>query len=267
MNPHELTQSSPLEALAHNISTALRIVASVTILVTATLLVLGLSWIPIKIRGVKLSAWPFSLGVRLLLPALGLHFRCKDPEKLFQHRGVVFPNHLSYVDTLVMAYLLPMRFVAKAETKKMPFVGQIATATGTMYVDRGDKNSRGQVRQMLARQIAADPYPPVVVYPEGTTNPAPGLLPFRYGAFEIAVQEQIPYMLCAIVYERPDLVTWQTREEGVMGTLMRIVRSPGSTVELVPLQVIQPQADDDHQRLANEAREIILEALRDTPMP
>lgn len=244
-----------------------RTVASATILVTTSLLILLLGWIPIYRKGVRLPAWFFSWGTRLLMPVLGLHFHCTDPELFLQHRGLIFPNHLSYLDTLVMAYLLPVRYVAKHEVRGWPFIGWIATATGTMYVDRSDKASRAEVRRALAEQIAANPYPPVVVYPEGTTNPAPGLLPFRYGAFEIAVQAEIPYLLCAILYERPDLVTWQTREEGLMGTIMRMVRAESSRVELRALAVIEPQAEDDHQELADRAREIIGAVLDDEELP
>ena len=69
----------------------------------------------------------------------GLRFNVPDPQTIVQHRGFVFSNHVSFFDTLVMAYLLPMRFISKAEVKKWPFIGWIAAATGTQFVDREDK--------------------------------------------------------------------------------------------------------------------------------
>lgn len=238
-----------------------RFVASALIVAGTTLVIVLLSWIPIKVRGVRLSAWCFSLGVRLLMPALGLRFICTDCQRIVQHRGFILTNHVSFFDTLVMAYLLPMRFVAKAEVKKWPFIGQIASATGSLFVDRSDKLNRNSVRQQVADAVCADRYPPIVVFPEGTRNPLDTLLPFRYGIFDIAIDTQMPYLLCAIHYEETDSMTWHSRNEGVLTTVKRIVLHDESRVWLVPLEVVQPRSGDDSTELAAQAREIIGAAL------
>jgi 1-acyl-sn-glycerol-3-phosphate acyltransferase len=238
-------------------------VASAVVVVGATAVILLLSLVPAKRHGVRLSAWCFSWGVQLLMPALGLHFRCDEPDKILQHQGFVFVNHLSFFDTLVMAYLLPMRFLAKAEVRHWPFIGWIASATGTLYVDRNNRTARKEARHVVADALRANPYPPIVVFPEGTTNPYETLLPFRHGVFEIAVSAGIPYLLCAIVYERPDVVTWQSREEGLLTTVKRLVMHDGSRVRLIPLDVIESSPEDDAQQLAAQAREIVGAALKD----
>lgn len=238
-----------------------RFVASALIVIVTTLVIVLLSWIPIKVRGVRISAWCFSLGVRLLMPSLGLRFKCTDCERIVQHRGFILSNHVSFFDTLVMAWLLPMRFVAKAEVKKLPFVGWIASATGTLFVDRSDKSDRNSVRGQVAEAVLANQYPPIVVFPEGTRNPLDTLLPFRYGIFDIAIDTEMPYLLCAIHYEETDSMTWHSRNEGVLTTVKRIVLRDTSRVWLVPLQVIQPRHGDDSTELASQAREIIGVAL------
>lgn len=241
----------------------LRFVASALIVGGVTLAIILLSWIPIKVRGVRFSAWCFSLGVRALMPSLGLRFECTDCQRIVQHRGFVLSNHVSFFDTLVMAYLLPMRFVAKAEVEKWPFIGQIASATGTLFVDRSDKSNRNTVRRQVANAIRGSQYPPIVIFPEGTRNPLDTLLPFRYGVFEIAIDTEMPYLLCAIHYEETDSMTWHSRNEGVLTTVKRIVLRDTSRVWLVPLEVVQPRADDDPTELAAQAREIIGVALNE----
>ena len=238
-----------------------RIVASATIILVTTLLVVLLAWLPVEIRGVRLSAWCFSIGVRLLMPALGLRFQCPDPQTVVQHRGFVFSNHVSFFDTLVMAYLLPMRFISKAEVKKWPFIGWIAAATGTQFVDREDKTDRATVRQAVADSIRAKQYPPIVVFPEGTRNPLDTLLPFRYGVFEIASEIEMPYLLCAIHYEQTEVMTWQSGKEALMTTVKRIVLRPTSKVWLIPLDIVYPHKSDSPQQLAYEARETVGAAL------
>lgn len=239
----------------------LRFVASALIVGVTTVVIVLLSWIPVKVRGVRLPAWCFSLGVRLLMPCLGLRFVCTDCGRIVQHRGFVLSNHVSFFDTLVMAYLLPMRFVAKAEVRKWPFIGQIASATGSLFVDRSDKSNRNSVRQQVADAVNASQYPPIVIFPEGTRNPLDTLLPFRYGVFEIAIDTEMPYLLCAIHYEETESMTWHSRNEGVLTTVKRIVLRDTSRVWLVPLEVVQPRTGDDPTLLAAQARETIGVAL------
>ncbi len=154
-----------------------------------------------------------------------------------------------------------MRFVAKAEVRKLPFVGWIARATGTLFVDRSDKSDRNSVRRQIADAVLVSNYPPIVIFPEGTRNPLDTLLPFRYGVFDIATDTEMPYLLCAIHYEETDSMTWHSRNEGVLTTVKRIVMRETSRVWLVPLQVIEPHHGDNSTELASQAREIIGAAL------
>jgi len=240
----------------------LRFLYGVPTLILVTVGIVLLSWIPIRRRGVRLASWFFAWGVRIVMPALGLRFICHDPQIITQHRGLILSNHVSFFDTLVMSYLLPMRYVSKAEVRKWPFIGQIAAATGTMFVDRNDKSKRADVRQQVIASLRQSQYPPIVIFPEGKRNPEDTLLPFRYGVFEIAQETGMPYLLCAIHYEDTASMTWQSHKESVTTSIKRVALRDTSRVWLVPLKVVQPQPGDDPQQLAAEAREIVGEALR-----
>lgn len=240
-----------------------RVLYGVPALILTAVGVVLLSWIPIRRRGIRLASWFFAWGVRIVMPALGLRFICNDRQAFIQHRGLILSNHVSFFDTLVMSHILPMRYVSKAEVRKWPFVGQIAAATGTMFVDRGDKSKRADVRQQVIDGLQRSQYPPIVIFPEGKRNPEDTLLPFRYGVFEIAVETGTPYLLCAIHYEDTESMTWQSHKESVTTSIKRIVLRDPSRVWLVPLKVVQPQPGDDPQQLAAEAREIVGEALRE----
>jgi 1-acyl-sn-glycerol-3-phosphate acyltransferase len=239
-----------------------RFLYGVPTLVLVTVAIVLLSWVPLELRGVRIASWLFAWGVRIVMPALGLRFVCDNRQAIVQQRGLILSNHVSFFDTLVMSYLLPMRYVSKAEVRRWPFIGQIAAATGTMFVDRKDKSKRADVRQQVVDGLLQSQYPPIVIFPEGTRNPQDTLLPFRYGVFEIAIETGTPYLLCAIHYEATESMTWQSQKESLVTTIKRIVLRDPSRVWLVPLQVVQPQPDDDPQQLAAEAREIVGEALR-----
>ena len=240
-----------------------RFLYGVPTLVLVTVGIVLLSWIPIRLRGVRLASWFFAWGVRIVMPALGLRFICDDRQAIIQHRGLILSNHVSFFDTLVMSYIMPMRYVSKAEVKKWPFIGQIAGATGTMFVDRRDKSKRADVRQQVIDGLRSSQYPPIVIFPEGKRNPEDTLLPFRYGVFEIAVETRTPYLLCAIHYEDTESMTWQSHKESLTTSIQRIVLRDPSRVWLLPLKVVHPQPGDDPQQLAAEAREIVGEALRE----
>ncbi len=240
-----------------------RFLYGVPTLIMVTVGIVLLSWIPIRLRGVRLASWFFAWGVRIVMPALGLRFICDDRQAIVQHRGLILSNHVSFFDTLVMSYVLPMRYVSKAEVKKWPFIGQIAAATGTMFVDRQDKSKRADVRQQVVEALHHSQYPPIVIFPEGKRNPEDTLLPFRYGVFEIAVETGVPYLLCAIHYEDTESMTWQSHKESLTTSIKRIVLRDPSRVWLTPLKVVQPQRGDDPQQLAAEAREVVGEALRE----
>ena len=239
-----------------------RILYGVPTLVLVTVAIVLLSWLPVKRRGIRLASWIFSRGVRIVMPALGLQFVCDDPDAVIRHHGLILSNHVSFFDTLVMSYLLPMRYVSKAEVRRWPFIGTIAAATGTVFVNRNDRSQRADVRQQVVDSLQDTLYPPMVVFPEGTRNPLDDLLPFRYGIFEIAVETETPYLLCAIHYEDTDSMTWQSHRESLTTTIRRIVLRDPSRVWLIPLGVVQPRRDDDPHLLANEARVAVSAALR-----
>src|SRR3546814_20538444 len=70
-----------------------------------------------------------------------------------------------------------LAFVSKAEVATTPLVGWLADQNRTIYIQREAKreihNQTNELRGALARGR------PVTLFPEGTTGPGDGLLPFR----------------------------------------------------------------------------------------
>ncbi len=155
-----------------------------------------------------------------------------------------------------------MRYLSKIEVRAWPFIGWVAMAIGTVFVNRSDKASRSQARQQLG-QVAR--FPPIVLYPEGGIGPANSLQPFRYGAFEIAIEQGIPYLVCAINYSRADVIVWG-EGESLIECLWRLACFPGPMdASVTPLKIIAPQPGDDPKVLAVEAHHTIAVALQVSP--
>ncbi|HYG64966.1 MAG TPA: AMP-binding protein, partial [Thermoanaerobaculia bacterium] len=101
-------------------------------------------------------------------------------------------NHQSYLDGILLTAALPARFayVVKRELENAPGAGGFLRRLGTVFVERFDPaQSAGESRKVLDALRAGDS---VVIFPEGTFQRQPGLLPFRMGAFLVAAEAGVP---------------------------------------------------------------------------
>jgi len=228
---------------------SLRIFTFIMMLILTTLLVLGLALLPIRIKGVRLSAWLLVPICRLLLPLFNIQFTAREAKRITQHDGFVFPNHLSFLDIILLVSIFPVRFLAKAEIANWPFIGWIARAVDTVFVNREDKESREKVRDSLS-EIRT--FPAVALFPEGGIfQPPTELKPFRFGAFEIAQAGSIPFIPAVFIYEPLEIVFW--RDEPLLTAVWRFATRPEPIkARLFLLRTVQPNPDDDPRQLALE---------------
>lgn len=212
------------------------------------------AWIPLYIRKVRLSAWFTTLFARIVFFLIGARFHCPEPDRYRRHKGFIFPNHVTYFDILALLYLVPVRFLAKAEVRSMPLIGMVGESIGCVWVQREDKASRQAARDQLA---AIERYPPVALFPEGKRGPGGELLPLRYGAFEIVTQGAVPVLPAVILYDNPEAAIWP-RGESIIKALWRLAgRSGRLNVYLLPLDTIYPQPSDDAVQLAEQTHELM----------
>ena len=103
-------------------------------------------------------------------------------------RPMFVTNHASYFDSVVLTAVLPGEpvFVAKQELASQKIAGPFLRALGTLFVERADP--QGSVADTGKALAAAQAGRALVFFPEGTFTRAPGVLPFRLGAFVIAAQ-------------------------------------------------------------------------------
>lgn len=243
---------------------SLRLALALLMILLATLGVMITSFIPVKVRGVRLTAWSVYLVIHLLCFMFGIRVKCTDPDRMRQHAGLVFPNHVSVLDVLVLYYCIPVRFLAAHDVEDRFLIGWIARNVGTLFVRRDSPRSRLAAREKVVEVLAEGQVPPIVLFPEGRLGPGDTLFPFRHGAFGIAIQAQTPYMLCAIRYTPLDLVLWRAAAEGegMWSSIWRMAQYTGGVdAEVVPLNVVHPCPDDSSKELANAARQDIAGAL------
>jgi len=119
-----------------------------------------------------------------------------------ESRGyVVVANHESAADPFLLTRLpWDMRWVAKDELFRLPLAGWILRAGGLIPIRRG---RGGSMRAMLeaCRNTLRDGLP-VMLFPEGTRSPDGELLPFKDGAFELAIEAGVPVVPVALAGTR-----------------------------------------------------------------
>lgn len=238
-----------------------RVLLALLALILGALVILLIGWLPVRIGGCRPAAW-VSMGLaRIFVALFHLKVICPDVASLRAHRGFIFPNHDSYLDILVLLSITPVRFLSMAAVRTYPLIGGMAAAIGTVFVDRENAASRKAARSSLAATLRQEPHPPIVVFPEGKIEPGDAVLPFRYGAFALACENQVAYLPCALRYRPLDLVTWN-HGESLVAALWRLAcaRQP-LYAELLPLPVVTPAAEADPAQLAETARQAIESAI------
>lgn len=208
-----------------------RLAIGAFLLMMATLYVLLAALLPFHVGGYRPSFLVLRWFVRRLLRVLRVEVVCPEAERLATFHGFVFPNHVSYLDILVLLSVTPVSFLAKDEVRRMPLIGWIAKAIGCVFVERTDKASREAARHTLSR---ISYHPPIVLYPEGQRGPGTELLPFRYGAFEIVTDVGAAFLPCAITYSHMETAIWQ-RDEGIGRALKRLASFKGPLVTKITL--------------------------------
>ncbi|XP_069556973.1 1-acyl-sn-glycerol-3-phosphate acyltransferase beta [Brachyistius frenatus] len=125
---------------------------------------------------------------------LGLRFDVSGWEHL-QTEGpyVIISNHQSSLDVLGLMEILPDRctMIAKKELIYAGTVGLICWLGGIVFINRKKTSDAKNVMADAAKTMLDDQVR-LWVFPEGTRNQSGDLLPFKKGAFHLAVQAQVP---------------------------------------------------------------------------
>ncbi|XP_054032593.1 1-acyl-sn-glycerol-3-phosphate acyltransferase alpha [Dryobates pubescens] len=114
------------------------------------------------------------------------HLNIKEP-------FVMVCNHQASLDLLGMVEVIPERCVpmAKKELLYLGTVGWACWLSGIIFIDRRRRAEAIEVISRTARTMLRDNLR-ILIFPEGTRNQQRSMLPFKRGAFHLAVQAQVP---------------------------------------------------------------------------
>jgi 1-acyl-sn-glycerol-3-phosphate acyltransferase len=143
-------------------------------------------------------ALPITLGlvaIRLARAILGIRFRVQGLEHVVGGQPAVYcVNHTSNVDVLVFEILYRrcsrLKGLYKAELGRIPILGRVLEVVGFVPLERGHREQTIQaIEQATAMLRNGDSF---LIAPEGTRSPTGALLPFKKGAFLMAIAAEVP---------------------------------------------------------------------------
>jgi 1-acyl-sn-glycerol-3-phosphate acyltransferase len=131
---------------------------------------LGLVAINLVVRGVPASAGPVLLAA----------------------------NHISWLDITALHAARFCRFVSKADIKRWPVVGMLASGAGTLFIERASRRDAMRVvHDMRERLVQGDV---IGIFPEGTTSDGTQLLPFHANLFQAAIAADVAVQPVAVQF-------------------------------------------------------------------
>ena len=163
-----------------------------------------------------------------LLALAGVHLRVVGQPPLTGPVMLV-ANHISWLDIPVMHAARHCRFVSKSDVKGWPLIGTLATAAGTLYIERSSR--RDALRMVRSMQEALERGEVLAVFPEGTTGDGRAMLPFHANLIQAAVAAQSPVQPVGLRFA--DRATGATSfapsyigDETLLGSIWRTLSAP-----------------------------------------
>lgn len=135
-------------------------------------------------QGMRVQAWAMAL-----LGHLGIALQVRGPVPR-QGPVLLVANHLSWLDIVVIHAAGHCRFVSKSDVQGWPLIGALATAAGTLYIERSTRRDALRVVHQMADALRAGEV--LAVFPEGTTGDGRTLLPFHANLLQAAVSAPAP---------------------------------------------------------------------------
>jgi len=166
-----------------------------TLIIVVTMLTLLLTFHPPWVLVIVRRVW-----APLILFIVGVDLEVKGTNNIDSTKNyIIMSNHTSYLDVpiLLCAYPKNIYFVAKRELLRVPLFGWMMWLLGMIFIDRS--NPKRFIRSMKIAANKLKKGKNVLVFPEGTFDDDGKLLPFKKGAFHIAVKAKMTILPVVII--------------------------------------------------------------------
>jgi 1-acyl-sn-glycerol-3-phosphate acyltransferase len=196
--------------------------------------------------------WWASWGARNWLRLSGVRVRVTCHDDLDPKRPCVFvSNHRSYLDAAPL-FAYTGRYVgaiAKKELLKAPILGYAMGFVNVIAIDRSNRERAVETIKVATDRLRSGVS--FMVCPEGTRAQPGEMLPFKKGAFHMAVEAGVP--IVPIALKNSDVLMGKGTGEAWPGTIEMIM--------MPPVETSWVKTDEDLGALVQRIQQIIMREL------
>lgn len=188
--------------------------------------------------------------------------RIADPRSPY----VVVANHESWADVfLISCFPWEMKWLSKDTLFKVPLVGWMMQMAGDIKLVRGNRDSAAgailSCRDRLSKRVS------VMIFPEGTRSKTWEMLPFKDGAFRLAIEAGVPILPIAVAGTRHAMAkgTYKFQSARALAQVLEPIETTGMTLQdIATLKAMARERIEAGRRVL--ARELGI-AMDDAPIP
>ena len=187
-------------------------------------------------------------GVSVVAALCGVRFEVRGRPSSSSTASVVVPNHSSPMDIPALLWAdRDVRFMAAADLFHIPLLAAAMRALRAVPIDRRDRDRADRQVDDLVQEVRAGYTGAIAIFAEGGIAPFGQRLPFKSGAFSLAIRTGSPVV--PVVIHGSDRVL---RPRG------RLLVRPGLvTVEFLDAIETVGLTFDDRQVLGDHVRDLI----------
>ncbi|HYW74228.1 MAG TPA: lysophospholipid acyltransferase family protein [Pyrinomonadaceae bacterium] len=196
--------------------------------------------------------WWASWGARNWLRLSGVKVLVRRQQPLDPHQPCVFvSNHRSYLDAAPLFAFTGRRVgaIAKKELLKAPILGYAMGFVNVIAIDRSNRERAVETIKVATDRLRSGVS--FMVCPEGTRAQPGEMLPFKKGAFHMAVEAGVP--IVPIALRNSDVLMGKGTGEAWPGTIEMIM--------LPPVDTSWVKTDEDLETLVRQVQQVIMREL------
>jgi 1-acyl-sn-glycerol-3-phosphate acyltransferase len=181
-------------------------------------IVLLFPWLSKQQRDIRVQTW-----ARKMLKRLSVELKIVGTPAVTGPMLLV-SNHISWLDIVALHAACHCRFVSKADVKRWPLIGTLATGGGTLYVERESRRDAMRVVHHMAQALRDGDI--LAVFPEGTTGDGDSVLPFHANLIQAAISADAPVQAVALQFvdgqsRRPSHAVSYMGDESLLRSIWR----------------------------------------------
>jgi lysophosphatidate acyltransferase len=145
----------------------------------------------------RISQWATARSFKWVMRfTTGVRFDIVEGKEYLSTRpAVIIGNHQSELDVLMLGEIFPpyCSVTAKKSLRYVPFLGWFMALSRTVFIDRANRQTAVKAFDSAAEEMRSHRQS-VFIFAEGTRSYSekPELLPFKKGAFHLAVKAGVP---------------------------------------------------------------------------